>query len=217
VLVDVILPTLDEALALPALLAAMPDGYRPIVVDNGSSDGSAEIARAAGAMVVEESHKGFGAACWCGLNAATADVVAFMDADGSLNPRDLPSVCGPVLRGESDLVLGARIVGRGAMAPHARLANRYLGWKVSRMTGAPMSDLGPMRAMRREPLLELGMQDRRSGWPLEMVLRSAAAGWRISEVKVPYAKRSGRSKVTGTVGGTARAVRDMSRWLRNFS
>ena len=160
VAVDVILPTLDEALALPALLAAMPDGYRPIVVDNGSTDGSAEIARAAGAVVVAESQKGFGAACWSGLNAATADVVAFMDADGSLDPRDLPSVCGPVLSGESDLVLGARIVARGAMPPHARLANRYLGWKVSRMTGAPMSDLGPMRAMRREPLLELGMQDR---------------------------------------------------------
>lgn len=217
VLVDVILPTLDEALALPALLASMPPGYRPIVVDNGSTDGSAEIAIAAGALVVNELQKGFGAACWRGLNTATADVVAFMDADGSLDPQDLPEVCDPVLRGESDLVLGARIVGRGAMPPHARIANRYLGWKVSRMTGAPMSDLGPMRAVRREALLELGMQDRRSGWPLEMVLRSAAAGWRINEVRVPYSKRSGRSKVTGTVGGTARAVRDMSRWLRDFS
>lgn len=214
--VDVILPTLDEEAALPGLLAAMPTGYRAIVVDNGSTDRSAEIAAAAGALVVHEAQRGFGAACWRGLHSATADVVCFMDADGSLDPRDLPIVCDPVLRGEFDLVLGARIVARGAMPVHARLANRYLGWKIRRMTGEPLTDLGPMRAMRRVALVDLGLADRRSGWPLEMVLRATEAQWRIHEVRVPYAKRSGRSKVTGTVGGTVRAVRDMGRWLREF-
>ena len=217
VIVDVILPTLDEAAALPGLLAAMPMGYRAIVVDNGSTDGSADIATAAGALVVHEAQQGFGAACWRGLNTATAEVVCFMDADGSLDPRDLPTVCDPVLRDEFDLVLGARIVATGAMPAHARLANRYLGRRIRRMTGVPLTDLGPMRAMRRSALLDLGLEDRRSGWPLEMVLRAAEAHWRILEVRVPYAKRSGRSKVTGTAGGTARAVRDMSRWLREFA
>lgn len=215
--VDVILPTLDEAAALPALLADMPPGYRAIVVDNGSTDGSPEIAGACGARVVAEPRRGFGAACWRGLSCATAPVVCFMDADGSLDPADLPSVAGPVLAGRADLVLGARRVAPRAMPPHARLANRYLGWRVSRMTGVTLTDIGPMRAARREPLLALGLEDRRSGWPLEMVLRAAAAGWRIEEVRVPYRARAGRSKVTGTVVGTVGAVRDMSRWLREFS
>jgi glycosyltransferase involved in cell wall biosynthesis len=212
-MIDVILPVLDEAAALPALLGAMPAGHRPIVVDNGSSDGSAAVARAAGALVVCEPARGFGAACWTGLRAATADVVCFMDADGSLDPGELPRVSAPVALGRADIVLGARRAGRGAWPAHARVANRLLASELRRRGGVVLSDLGPMRAARRVALLELGIADRRFGWPLEMVLRAARAGWRIEEVAVAYRPRIGRSKVTGTVRGTTRAVRDMARVL----
>jgi len=211
--VDVILPVLDEAAALPAVLGDMPSGHRPIVVDNGSTDGSAAVAHAGGALVVAEPTRGFGAACWAGLCAATADVVCFMDADGSLDPRDLPLVSAPVAEGTADMVLGARRAGAGAWPAHARVANRLLARELRRRGGVVVTDLGPMRAARRVALLELGIADRRFGWPLEMVLRAARAGWRIEEVPVPYRPRIGRSKVTGTVLGTARTVRDMARVL----
>lgn len=213
---DVVLPVLDERDALGDVLAAVPEGYRPIVVDNGSTDGSGDLARAAGAQVVTEPRRGFGAACWAGLQAAVDDVVCFMDADGSLDPGDLPLVADPVLAGRADLVLGARLAERGAWPPHARLANRYLARRVRRATDLDVADLGPMRAAGRQALLDLGMEDRRFGWPLEMVLRAAQAGWRVHEVGVPYRPRSGRSKVTGTVRGTARAVRDMGAILRDL-
>ena len=208
-MIDVVLPVLDEREALPRVLGAFPPGYRPIVVDNGSTDGSAELAASLGADVVREARRGFGAACFAGLSAADADVVCFMDCDGSLDPRDLPRVAGPVSAGTADLVLGAREIARGAMPPHARVANRVLAFELRRRAGVRVTDLGPMRAARRTALLNLGIQDRRFGWPLEMVLRAARAGWTIEEVRVPYSARSGRSKITGTVRGTIRTVRDM--------
>jgi glycosyltransferase involved in cell wall biosynthesis len=209
---DVVLPVLDEREALPWVLARFPAGYAPLVVDNGSTDGSPAIARRFGARVVVEPRRGFGAACWAGLRAAQSDVVCFMDADGSLDPRELPRVVAGL--GGADLVLGARRPDPGAWPLHARLANRALAFELRRRSGAPLTDLGPMRAAAREPLLGLGLRDRRSGWPLEMVVRAAEAGWRITEVEVRYRARSGRSKVTGTVRGTARAVRDMAAVLR---
>ena len=212
-----IIPVLDEAAALPSLLAAMPGGYRPIVVDNGSTDGSGEIAASLGARVVTEARRGFGSACWAGLVAADPDdgVVCFMDGDGSLDPADLPSVAGPVLAGTADLVLGARRpTGSGSWPRHARAANAVLAAELRRRTGYPLRDLGPMRAGRAQALRDLGIRDRRFGWPLEMVLRAAVAGWAVEEVPVPYSPRTGRSKVTGTVSGTARAVRDMAGLLR---
>ena len=208
---DVVLPVLDEADALPWVLGRMPEGFEPIVVDNGSSDGSAEIARRLGAAVVAEPRRGFGAACWAGLNAATDPVVCFMDCDGSLDPRDLPRVV-ERLAG-ADLVLGARVPEPGAWPLHARAANRLLALELRRRAHVGLRDLGPMRAADRAGLLSLGIADRRFGWPLEMVLRAARAGWRIDEVVVGYAPRIGRSKVTGSVRGTARAVRDMARVL----
>lgn len=212
---DVVLPMLDEAAAIAGVLGAMPAGFRPIVVDNGSTDGSPDLARALGALVVHEPLRGFGAACHAGLVAATADVVCFMDADGSLDPADLPLVADPVVAGEADLVLGARIAERGAWPPHARLANRFLAFELRRRTTLDLRDLGPMRAARRSALLELGIRDRRFGWPLEMVIRAERAGWQVAEVAVPYRPREGRSKVTGTVRGTLRAVRDMGGVLRS--
>ncbi|BFV60113.1 hypothetical protein KCMC57_up52170 [Kitasatospora sp. CMC57] len=208
--VDVVLPCLDEAAALPWVLGRMPDGWRPIVVDNGSTDGSAAIAAALGATVVHEARRGFGAACHAGLLAATAELVCFMDCDGSLDPRQLPQVVGPVLAGTADLVLGRRRpTESGAWPLHARLANAELARRLRARTGAPLHDLGPMRAARRSRLLALGLADRRSGYPLEMVLAASAAGMRITETEVDYLPRAGRSKVTGTVRGTRQAVRDM--------
>ena len=214
---DVILPALNEAAAIPWVLSRMPEGYRPIVVDNGSTDRTADLARDHGAQVVREEQQGFGAACWAGLQAATSDVVCFMDCDASLDPLALPLVVAYVERGDADLVIGSRIAQRGAWPPHARFANKVLALEVRRRTGLRLDDLGPMRAIRREVLLDLGMTDRRSGWPLEMVLRAVHAGLRVRNVPVDYRERSGRSKVTGTVGGTFRAVNDMSRILREIT
>jgi glycosyltransferase involved in cell wall biosynthesis len=208
---DVVFPVLDEAVALPWVLGRVPAGCRAIVVDNGSTDGSAAIAREHGALVVSEPRRGFGAACAAGLAAADAPMVAFCDADASLDPAEVPAVVAPVARGDADLVLGARRPsGRGAWPAHARFANRYLARRIRRATGVAVSDLGPLRAARRDALVGLGVADRRFGWPLEMVLRASSAGWRIAEVPVTYRPRIGRSKVTGTVTGTLRAVRDMA-------
>jgi glycosyltransferase involved in cell wall biosynthesis len=213
-LTDVILPCLNEAAALPWVLGRMPPGYRAIVADNGSDDGSAQVAAAHGAVVVPVPQRGFGAACHGGLLAATSELVCIMDADGSLDPADLPQVAAQVEAGTADLVLGARRPsGRGAWPLHARLGNLAIADAVRRRTGVRLHDLGPMRAARREALLELGITDRRFGYPLEMVVRAAEAGWRIAELNVPYRPRTGRSKVTGTVGGTLKTVRDMRRVL----
>lgn len=213
--IDVVLPVLDEVEAIPGVLAAIPEGFRAIVVDNGSSDGSGDVARALGAEVVHEPVAGFGAACYAGLRAADSDVVCFMDCDGSLDAAELPSVAAPVAAGSAELVLGRRRAERGAWPAHARIANRALALIVRRRAGR-LRDIGPMRAAQRLPLLELGLRDRRFGWPLEMILRAADAGWRIEEVAVSYRPRvGGRSKVTGTARGTLLAFADMSRALRN--
>jgi hypothetical protein len=138
-----------------------------------------------------------------------------MDCDGSLDASELPRVARPVTAAVADLVLGERRpVGPGAWPLHARIGNRLLARAVQHRSGALLADLGPMRAVRRAALVDLDLEDQRFGWPLEMVLRAASAGWRILEVPVSYRARLGRSKVTGTVGGTVRCVRDMARVLR---
>jgi glycosyltransferase involved in cell wall biosynthesis len=211
---EVVLPVLDEVEALPWVLSRMPDGFEPIVVDNGSSDGSAELAAKLGARVAQEPQRGFGAACWAGLRAARSELVCFMDCDGSLDPRELPRLAEPVSLGTADLALGSRVPEEGAWSWHARLGNRALAAELRRRTGSELTDIGPMRAGRRTALLELGVRDRRFGWPLEMVLRAAQSGWRLVELPVTYRPRTGgRSKVTGSALGTARAMRDMARVL----
>lgn len=212
---DIVLPCLDEAAALPWVLARVPPGWRAIVVDNGSTDGSARIAEELGALVVREPVRGFGSACDAGLRAATAELVCFCDCDGSLDPALLPELAAPVLADRADLVLGRRRPTSVRAWPlHARLANLQLARLISRRTGRRLHDLGPMRVARRAALLDLNLTDRRSGYPLQMVVRAADAGWRITETDVPYAPRSGRSKVTGTWRGTWHAVRDMSAVLQ---
>lgn len=212
--VDVIFPCLNEEAALPWVLGRLPEGYRAIVVDNGSTDRSADVARSLGALVVSEPVRGFGSAAHAGLMAATAPVIAFCDADGSMDPADLPIVTAAVMNNTADLVLGRRRATNSRAWPiHARFANRALASLMRRATGIPLHDLGPMRAALREPLLSLSLKDRRSGYPLETLLRAHDEGWRVSEVDVPYAPRVGKSKVTGTVRGTIVAVVDMSRLL----
>ena len=212
--IDVILPCLNEAEALPWVLSRMPAGFHPIVADNGSTDASASIAVEHGATVVQVPQRGFGAACHAGLVAATSDIICFMDADASLDPRDLPQVADPVRLGSADLVLGRRMTrSLGSWPVHARVANKVLAVELRRRTGVRLRDLGPMRCARRTQLLGLGLSDRRFGYPLEMVMAAANADWRIDEVDIPYLPRSGRSKVTGTVSGTVRTVRDMRRVL----
>ncbi|OXY97716.1 glycosyltransferase [Streptomyces diastatochromogenes] len=215
---DVVLPCLNEAEALPWVLARIPAGWRALVVDNGSTDGSADLARDLGATVVREDRRGFGAACHAGLLAATADVVCFCDCDASLDPGRLVPFVREVRAGEADLVLGRRRAqSRGAWPVHARAGNFALARLLRRRTGLRLHDLGPLRAARRESLLGLDLTDRRSGYPLQMVVRAADAGWRITEHDVPYLPRSGTSKVTGTWRGTWQAVRDMSRVLNEPS
>jgi len=214
-LVDVVLPCLNEERAIVDVLGRLPAGYRGIVVDNGSTDRSAELARAAGALVVTESRRGFGSAAHAGLLAATAPLVAFCDADGSMDPAELLPFQALLARGDADLVLGRRRpTTRGAWPWHARFANLVLARLMRSATGVPLHDLGPQRIARREALLGLDLRDRRSGYPLEMVLAASAAGWTILERDTAYAPRVGRSKVTGTVRGTITAVLDMSRLLR---
>ena len=213
-MIDVVLPALNEAAAIPGVVSSLPSGYRAIVVDNNSTDGTAAVALECGATVVSEPQPGFGAACYAGLTAATSEIVCFMDCDGSLDGADLPRVVAPIAGGSADLVVGARVARRGSWPIHARIANRVLAHQVRRRTGLHLSDLGPMRAARREPLIALDITDRRFGWPLEMVVLAHRAGWTITEVGVPYADRIGKSKVTGTVRGTVRAVRDMAAVLR---
>jgi dTDP-L-rhamnose 4-epimerase len=212
---DLVLPCLNEAEALPWVLERVPDGWRAIVVDNGSSDGSAEIAHAHGATVVREERRGFGAACHAGLLAAEAEFVAFCDCDATLDPSALPRISAPVRTGAADLVLARRRpTRRGAWPVHARIGNHALSRMVRRRTGVRLHDLGPLRAARREALLGLELSDRRSGYPLQMVVRAADEGWRIAETEVDYLPRSGKSKVTGTWLGTWHAVRDMQAVLR---
>jgi glycosyltransferase involved in cell wall biosynthesis len=212
-MITVVLPCLDESEALPWVLGRMPDGYHPIVVDNGSADGSADIAESHGAQVVHEPRRGFGAACHTGLLAATTEIVCFMDADASLDPVELPALV--AMLSSAELVLGRRRpTERGSWPAHARLGNAVLATSLNRRTHGPrLHDLGPMRAVRRGDLLGLGLTDRRFGYPLEMVLRAAESGWKIAEIDVSYLPRRGRSKVTGTVRGTVRAVRDMRKVL----
>jgi glycosyltransferase involved in cell wall biosynthesis len=206
----VVMPALNEADALPAALRGRPDGVRVVVVDNGSTDGTAEIAAALGAEVATEPVRGFGAACQRGVEAAAgADVVVFMDADATLDWGDLEAVAGPVLDGQADLVLGHRVRtlrAPGAMPWHVAVANAVLGALCGLLAGVRLHDVGPYRAIRRDALLGLSMQDQTYGWPLEMVLRAGRAGLRVTEVPTRYLERAGSSKVTGRWWPTVRVA-----------
>lgn len=215
--VTVVMPALDESDALPGALAGAPltdPDVRIVVVDNGSRDSTADVARRLGVEVVVEPRRGFGSACWTGALAAEgSEVVAFMDADATLTWTDLAAVVEPVLRGEADLVLGRRVRRlreRGAMPWHVGLANAVLGRLCGRLAGVDVHDISPLRAINRQTLLTLGLVDRTYGWPLEMVLRAGRHDLRVTEVDVTYRVRHGTSKVTGRPWATLKATARMT-------
>lgn len=207
--VTVVLPCLNEAEPLPAVLEGIPPGYRAVVVDNNSTDGTAEVARAHGVDVVHEARPGYGSAVHAGVVAAQTPVVAVLDGDGSLDPGELPRLVAELERG-ADLVTGRRRPVRGLKWPwHARLGTAAVCWRLRTRHKLPVHDIAPMRVFRRDALLALGVTDRRSGYPLELLVRAAAAGWRVVEVDVGYGPRTGgKSKVSGSVRGSFTAAVD---------
>ncbi len=208
--VVVVIPAIDEEPAIGRVLAEIPRSVSEIiVVDNGSRDRTAEVARAMGATVVREPRRGYGQACLTGIAAAPdADVFVFLDGDGSDHPEQLEDVLGPVLRGEADLVIGSRALGRrapGAHPWHAVLGTRLCVSLMNRLIGTQATDLGPFRAIGAPALRRLGMSDRDFGWTVEMQLKARRHRLRVREVPVDYRPRIGRSKVSGTLGGSMRA------------
>lgn len=195
------------------MLAELPADWPVLVVDNGSTDATAAVAAAHGARVVVEPRRGYGAAVHTGLLAARAELVAVLDGDGSLDPAVLGQMADAVRIGDADLAVGRRVPRVGAWPWHARAGNALIA-ALLRRRGVPVHDIAPIRVGRRQALLELGVADRGFGYPLELLLRAGAAGWRIHEVEVSYRPRAGgRSKVSGSVRGTVRAARDMGRLL----
>jgi glycosyltransferase involved in cell wall biosynthesis len=213
-IIDVILPCLDEAAALPWVLSHLPAQAQAIVVDNGCTDRSAEIAQRLGATVITCEARGYGAACHAGLMAARSPIVAFCDCDGTLDPTEALRFA-EALDDGADLVVGRRRpVSRAAWSRSARVANYELARRIRARTGLRIQDVGPLRVARREDLVSLDIRDRRSGYPVETILRAAQAGWRIDQLDVQYRPRIGQSKVTGTVRGSVQAVRDIREVLR---
>jgi glycosyltransferase involved in cell wall biosynthesis len=206
--VSLIIPALNEAECLGRLLAEVPVHllHQVIVVDNGSSDNTAKVARSGGSLVIAEPRRGYGFACAAGVAAADGDVLAFMDGDGSFVPGELPDLLAPLAEGRADLVLGSRELKdpkQVAMPPHQRFGNRLFAWLLRRRFGLTLTDLGPYRAIRRELLLELNMRERTYGWPLEMIVKTARQRRQIAEVPVTYRPRfAGQSKVGGTLRGS---------------
>jgi glycosyltransferase involved in cell wall biosynthesis len=211
--VSVIIPALDEELSLPKVLAEIPSSLASevIVVDNGSRDRTAEVAKAAGATVLVEPRPGYGQACLTGiahLAQDPPDVVVFIDGDYSDRAAEMIALLGPISDGRADFVIGSRTLGRrepGALAPHARWGNWLATRMIHRLFGCRFTDLGPFRAIRYPVLLSLGMEDRDYGWTAEMQAKAARARVRTIEVPVSYHCRIGKSKITGTVKGTLAA------------
>ena len=208
----VVLPCLDEAGSLPGVLAGIPEEYLALVVDNNSTDGTADVARRCGACVVAEATPGYGAAVHAGVVAAQTELVAVLDGDGSLDPRDLSELVAEVDRG-ADMAVGRRRPAPGVTWPwHARLGTAAVCWRLRHRHRLAVHDIAPMRVVRRDAVLALGVTDRRSGYPLELLVRAAAANWRVVERDVTYGARTGgKSKVSGSVRGSFHAAVDFWR------
>lgn len=218
--VEVVIPALNEVAAIGNVVRAVPRPPvgRVVVADNGSTDGTADAARDAGADVIHEPRRGYGSACLAALDALSAEteVVVFMDADGSDEPSMIPSLIEPIATGRADLVIGSRVLGEaepGALSVPQRVGNRIASTWLKLRFQQPATDLGPFRAIRRSSLDALGMADRDYGWTVEMQIKAAQRGLRYLEVPVPYYRRIGESKVSGTLRGVLGATRKIVGWL----
>ena len=214
---DVVIPCRDEALALPLVLDGVPEGFRPIVVDNGSSDGTAEVAGRLGATVVEEPRPGYGAAVHAGVLAASATYVAVVDGDDSMDLGELTALLAAVRDGGVSMAVGRRRpIHRGVWPWHARVGTTLLAAWLRRSSGFEIHDLAPMRVCRRDDLLSLDVRDRRFGYPLELMVKAARAGWTVRETDIAYRPRAAgtRSKVSGSLRGTAQTAHDFLAVLR---
>lgn len=213
--VDVVIPALDERASIGRVLDDLPRRLlrEVLVVDNGSSDGTAEVARARGASVVREPRRGYGRACLTGIEVLAGrlpppEIVVFLDADHSDHPEELPQLVRPIAEGRADLVVGSRVLGareRGALLPQARVGNWIAARLIRRLYGLHITDLGPFRAVRWSTLCALRMSDPDFGWTAEMQVRAARAGVRYCEVPASYRRRVGASKISGTLSGSLRA------------
>lgn len=224
--VAVVIPALNEEEALRHLLSELPSDLVQwiIVVDNGSTDATTSVAQAAGAIVVSEPVRGYGQACWHGFQTAQelgAEIIAFMDGDGSDNPIDLPTMLAPIFEGYADLVIGSRVGAHaeaGAIPPQARLGNWLISRLLNQLYGTSLHDIGSFRAIHRSVLEVLQMRERTFGWPVEMLVKAVRAHYRIIEVSLHYRRRShGQSKVAGTVVGSVRAAYVMLRTMLRYT
>lgn len=210
--ISVVIPALNEDESIGQVLAAIPGEnlLEILVVDGGSSDGTAAIAETGGATVISQPRRGYGYACASGLAAARGEIVVFMDADGADDPQDISELVAPLLDRKAEMVLGSRLAGHvesGAMAWHQRTGNRLSAWLIHRLYGLPLTDLSPFRAVLRDKLQALDMQEMTYGWPTEMIAKAARHGWRIQEIPVGYRNRlGGKSKISGTWKGSVLAT-----------
>lgn len=215
---DIVIPCRDEAAALPLVLADVPEGFAVVVVDNGSTDGTADVARSLGARVVHEPRPGYGAAVHAGIEAASAEYVAVVDGDDSMVLSDLPPMLAAVRDGHATMAVGRRRpVSQGVWPWHARAGTLVLATWLRRSSGFGIHDLAPMRVCRRDDVLALGIEDRRFGYPLELMVRASAAGWTVVERDIDYRPRAAgtTSKVSGSLRGTTRTIKDFGRVLRD--
>jgi len=206
--IAVVIPALDEEAAIGVVVREVSRDLvgEIIVVDNGSTDRTAEVARAGGATVIREPVRGYGAACLAGaLAARDADILVFLDGDRSDDPAEMPVVLRPIVEGRADLVVGSRVDGQteeGAMTSQQRFGNRLVTWMLRLLYGLTLTDIGPFRAIRAPVLRDLGMEHQTYGWPVEMIVKAAKKGYRVVNVPVSCRKRIGRSKVSGTIKGS---------------
>ncbi len=208
--IAVVIPACDEEEAIGKVLQDIPDiAQQVIVVDNGSADRTAEVARRLGACVVVEPRRGYGRACLAGMAYLDCpDIVVFLDGDYSDYPEDMPALVRPLVAGRADMVIGSRVLGqreKGALLPQARFGNWLATFLIRLLFGVTFTDLGPFRALRYDALRRLEMQDCNFGWTAEMQVKAARLGLRAAEVPVRYRRRIGTSKITGTLTGTLRA------------